>query len=634
MGPKRKKKLDMHSEYLCDEFVPVPLSNCYEEYERTEGNISVVGSLTKHVSYWEDIGAPEHILNLIKHGYTMPLKYLPAKKFMQNNFSSRSDPEFVREAISELLQMGAVVETYGPAEVVNPLTVSSKNGKKRLVLDLRHVNKAIMLDRCKIEGSETLAKYLHDSQYMFGFDLNSAGFVFIKVLRTLVRLWRSMAIQVVVFYDDGIAASNTWEIAWQHSLYVKGSLLQAGYIPNVKKSQWFPVQCMAWLGFWHDLFSRLILASEEKLDGVITLLNTCIPQRSVHIRVLARLAGSIIALHPAYGDLVYLKSKCIQRVIAVGQQVSWDTYVRIDRYAKEEMHFWRHYIPNHNGMSILQPIASAAVSFSDASGTGLASIITASPDHQKILTHREFSVKEKKASSTYRELVAVYHGLETTKHLLRDQAIRWHTDAKNVVTIVRKGSMNPTLAKIALLIYQITKEYNIRLSLSWIPREENQEADDFSRIIDYDDYGVQEMWFRYITQSLGDVTIDRFADHNNTKCVRFNSRFYCKQAEAVDAFTQPWAQDINWLVPPLYLVARTIRYLEMEKAKGILVVPLWVSAHFWPVLQQILDNGNDVVTGQLIMGNIYRHYGNEKSLFGSAQWKGKTLAVGLDFSLQ
>ena len=106
---------------------------------------------------------------------------------------------------------------------------------------------------------------------------------------------------------------------------------------------------------------------------------------------------------------------------------------------------------------------------------------------------------------------------------LQNQAIRWHTDAKNVVAIVCKGSMNPTLAKIAMLIYQITKEYNIRLSLTWIPREDNQEADDYSRIIDYDDYGVEEFWFRYITQSLGDVTIDRFADLHNTKCVRYNS---------------------------------------------------------------------------------------------------------------
>ena len=145
MGPKRKKKLDMHSEYLCDDFIPVPLSNDYAEYERTEGNISVVGSLTRHYSYWEDIRAPDHILNIVKHGYTIPLKYLPRRKFMQNNFLSRNDPGFVKEAISELIHTGAVVETLEPVKVINPLTVSDKNGKKRLVLDLRHVNKAIML---------------------------------------------------------------------------------------------------------------------------------------------------------------------------------------------------------------------------------------------------------------------------------------------------------------------------------------------------------------------------------------------------------------------------------------------------------------------------------------------------------
>ena len=102
-----------------------------------------------------------------------------------------------------------------------------------------------------------------------------------------------MAIQVVVFYDDGIGAGDDWDITWRNSQYLKDSLLQAGYISNVKKSQWVPVQCIAWLGFWYDLFSRLVLASEEKLENVMSLLDTCIAERSVHIWLLARLTESL-----------------------------------------------------------------------------------------------------------------------------------------------------------------------------------------------------------------------------------------------------------------------------------------------------------------------------------------------------
>ena len=191
--------------------------------------------------------------------------------------------------------------------------------------------------------------------------------------------------------------------------------------------------------------------------------------------------------------------------------------------------------------------------------------------------------------------------------------------------------MNPTLLDIALLIYKITKSYDITLSLTWVPREQNDDADQLSRVIDHDDWGVQKVWFDRITRKLGNPTIDRFADKRNTKCIRFNSRFFCEEAEAVDAFTQPWSKDINWLVPPLYLVVRVIQYLKLDKAAGILVVPIWVSAHYWPIIQNILDNEDHCVQGKMILQDIFQHYRNTASLFGSQNWKSNTLALALDY---
>ena len=35
----------------------------------------------------------------------------------------------------------------------------------------------------------------------------------------------------------------------------------------------------------------------------------------------------------------------------------------------------------------------------------------------------------------------------------------------------------------------------------------------------------------------GKHTVDRFATDYNTKCTRFNSKYWCKGTEAIDAFT-------------------------------------------------------------------------------------------------
>ena len=90
--------------------------------------------------------------------------------------------------------------------------------------------------------------------------------------------------------------------------------------------------------------------------------------------------------------------------------------------------------------------------------------------------------------------------------------------------------------------------------------------------------------FQFIAHHFGPFTIDRFADNNNSKLKRFNSKFYCPGTENVNAFTEDWSKDNNWLCPPIALVGSTIKHLKLCKASGTLLVPVWRSAYFWPIL--------------------------------------------------
>ena len=52
----------------------------------------------------------------------------------------------------------------------------------------------------------------------------------------------------------------------------------------------------------------------------------------------------------------------------------------------------------------------------------------------------------------------------------------------------------------------------------------------------------------------------------------------------MDAFSASWGGVNNYLVPPIFLVARTLAYLETSRAHGTLIAPKWPSARFWPYL--------------------------------------------------
>ena len=119
-------------------------------------------------------------------------------------------------------------------------------------------------------------------------------------------------------------------------------------------------------------------------------------------------------------------------------------------------------------------------------------------------------------------------------------------------------------------------------------------ADRLSRAISTEDWQVAPPLFNRLQAQYGKVTVDRFASHGNQLCPRFNSEFLCPGTDAVDAFSQNWRRhpirndiEFNWWNPPWSLIPRVIDKIRIERASGLLVVPAWPSAIWWPTLRQL-----------------------------------------------
>ena len=77
-------------------------------------------------------------------------------------------------------------------------------------------------------------------------------YIFSKVIRPLVKFWRSQAIRVVVYLDDGISAAQNFSKCEDNSLRVRSDLFQSGFVGNKDNCQWVPVQVICWLGIFWD----------------------------------------------------------------------------------------------------------------------------------------------------------------------------------------------------------------------------------------------------------------------------------------------------------------------------------------------------------------------------------------------
>ena len=263
-----------------------------EKYELESGQpLSVKGNLKKNLKFWESIGAPNFILKTIENGYKLPFVSFPITIRLKNNKSARLHADFVDEAIRELVLSGRVSEVNQQPFVINPLSVSIQPcGKKRLILDLRHVNKCLIKQRVKYEDWKIAMAYFAKESYMFSFDLKSGyhhveilqehqtflGFswrssdsknerfyvftvlpfglstapymIFTKLLKPLEKHWRMQGICIAIFLDDGWATVQGKETCRVTAQGVRTDLKNAGFIPNEEKSVWEPTQTLDWLG--------------------------------------------------------------------------------------------------------------------------------------------------------------------------------------------------------------------------------------------------------------------------------------------------------------------------------------------------------------------------------------------------
>ena len=130
------------------------VDQCWE-YERITDAVSVKGRLAMSVKFWEEVlQAPDYIVNVIKSGYVMPFTslHVPTKFCKLNQNSALVNVEFVEQAINEWLADGRVREVDQQPWVCSPLSVvESSTGKKRLVLNLWHVNNCLQKQRFKYE---------------------------------------------------------------------------------------------------------------------------------------------------------------------------------------------------------------------------------------------------------------------------------------------------------------------------------------------------------------------------------------------------------------------------------------------------------------------------------------------------
>ena len=446
----------LNSEVFEEEVSDIAQVHCESElfeFELTDHPTleNVKGNLRRNLEFWKRIGTSRFILNVIERGYMLPFLSLPEPAVFRNNRSSLAHAEFVEDAIRELVESGRILEVGVSPLVVNPLSVSVQpSGKKRLILDLRYINKCLRKMRVKYEDWKIALSYFMTEAFMFSFDLKSGyhhieifeshqtylGFswkhgssnftkfyvftvlpfglasaphIFTKTLKPLEKHWRHQGICIAIFLDDGWGIERDRQACSSIAKEVKSDLGEAGFITNDEKSIWKPSQRIDWLGLTWDSALGTIEIVHRRFAKILATIDSIVDSGFViSARKLASFTGQIISTSPVSGNISRIMTRhCVLSTLSVQH---WDEKIELDQYCIEELRFWR---TNLNSLKVRDCFLihkPQRLVYSDASATGCGSIITLNEDH---ICHKLWEPSECSKSSTWRELAAIYFSLES-----------------------------------------------------------------------------------------------------------------------------------------------------------------------------------------------------------------------------
>jgi ribonuclease HI len=202
------------------------------------------------------------------------------------------------------------------------------------------------------------------------------------------------------------------------------------------------------------------------------------------------------------------------------------------------------------------------------------------------------------------ELYAVLLALKSLCVKQEGKHIRLRVDNMTAVHYISNiGGVRAVMCnKIAKEIWVWCMHRHIWLSVAFIKRVDNCEADHLSRVFEKrTEWMLSKAVFKKIVLIWGQPEVDLFASRVNKQIERFVAWRPDPEAFAIDAFSMVW-DEFFYAFPPFCLIARCLQKIFVDRAEGVVVVPAWTTQIWFPVLAaMIIDHPRIIFPAERVL---------------------------------
>jgi hypothetical protein len=619
-----------------------------------------VGRVPHCIPEWISIGTPEWILEGISEGFKVYLTQPPSQIRFRKLPLLPDQKDWVAEKILDYLERGNLVETSDRPSIISPFFLVPKDGPKkyRLVIDLRYTN-SITLSRPKIKmenledflpfigrntfmvtmdlqdyylhfplhkdfqnliaielGEDILSKILElekknlpmakrRSRYLqfttLTFGWKDSAYISIKIMKVVMKYLRSNGIKICNYGDDSLIVEDSIESCKESRDFVAKTFDQLGLKIQDLKTQWEPSQTIRFLGMILNSKMQKIFIPKPKMKDLYALMSILKKESMLPRRFLAKIAGKLNSVQLAFLPARYC-TRPIYNNLNLIKEFShpnwwWSQKIPISEGTKLIADWFLSNAKKWNGRSFnLQE--STIILEGDASSLGFGCVL-----NEEQFIQGTWDLMQSEDHINVKELKTLLLGIEKWKDQLSQKEITIKTDNQVAYYYLKKaGGKIDSLNSIARKIWQICLEKDIHIArVVWIPSEENHFPDILSRGMDTIEWELSNDVFHLISERFGRMDIDRFASDKNTKLPRFNAWNISLgiKAEALDAFSQDWSKDINFVNAPFNLIPRILKLIQNQKANTIMLIPLWKGQMWFQTALSLASNTMEILLSPL-----------------------------------
>lgn len=563
---------------------------------------------------WRRLGAPRLLVQWLRSG--VPLRWRGPAPRRSEESGEKQDKEVTRE-IRGLVKDGAFIR--GEAKVVAPtFLIPKQDGTKRLIHDLRCVNRHLEPPHFTLRGAKEAGDVTRGSNWLAALDLRHgyqqvamdprareylgarmgdetvlstvlpfglslSPYVFTRLTNWLAReVRRRFGLQVAVYIDDFLLGAQTREELEEGIRRTKSLFERLGVIVSAKKEV-EPTQRAEFIGFVWDAEAKTVgVPTERRAEyrRAVKNLLRCPQTRATWRRVIGKLGF----LREAVGPTM----RHIRSLLHAAARRSGPKLLEATGEAREDLEWWRRMLGHKLELSLeVKPITGSITT--DAADGGLGFLVStegAGSGKTGVQAERSMEPACPEAHINRKEIEAVLRALQEHREDLRGRRVVWYSDSTTALAAVRRQGtqrLAPGTWEVTKQVLDLAEQEQIGLLPRHVPGRLNGAADALSR--PGEERTEWERAFEKIAKHWGPLQEDPCGATREATSLLESLEWASKRA-----LLCPKPQQVQEVVNLLTLCAETQApsgHPSLWPQMAVLVTPLWRGSTWWPTLEKL-----------------------------------------------